>query len=72
MPPLPNPPARPEAEGAALKRVIRSVSVYQLAHEPKRLILYPGADHVLDEAAEEVHVAVRDWIVEHLQGEDQP
>lgn len=40
--------------------------VYQIAHEPKRLILYEGAAHSLDEVAEEVYQVVRDWIVEQL------
>lgn len=41
--------------------------VYQIAHEPKRLILYEGAAHCLDEVAEEVYQVVRDWIVEQLK-----
>src|SRR5690348_13166086 len=49
-----------------------SRSLYRIAHELKRFILYPGAEHGLDEAAEEVHAAVRDWILEHLQAEEQP
>ncbi len=40
--------------------------VYQLAGEPKRLILYPGATHGLDEVAEEIHQAVRNWVIEKL------
>jgi pimeloyl-ACP methyl ester carboxylesterase len=43
-----------------------SQHVYQLALEPKRLILYPNAGHGLDEVAEEVHQAVRDWLIEQL------
>ena len=43
-----------------------SEHVYSLAHEPKRLILYPMAGHSLDEVAEEVRDVVRDWIVEQL------
>jgi dienelactone hydrolase len=49
-----------------------SRSVYRIAREPKRLIVYPGADHGLDEVADEVHAAVRGWIVEHLHEEEQP
>lgn len=41
--------------------------VYQLAHQPKRLMLYEGADHNLDEAAEEVYQTVRGWILEKLE-----
>ena len=47
--------------------------VYDLAGEPKRLVLLPGARHGLDEAADEVHTTVRDWIVATLraaEGED--
>ncbi|HUE75938.1 MAG TPA: alpha/beta hydrolase [Chloroflexota bacterium] len=43
-----------------------SEAVARNAHEPKKLILYEGADHSLDEVAEEVYRAVRDWIVERL------
>ena len=41
--------------------------LYGLAREPKRLLFYDGAGHVLDEAAEEVRRAVRDWLVEQLR-----
>ena len=43
-----------------------SQRVYQLASEPKRLIIYPGAAHSLDEVADEVHQVVRDWVIEQL------
>jgi pimeloyl-ACP methyl ester carboxylesterase len=43
-----------------------SQQVYQLAIEPKQLILYPDAGHGLDEVAEEVHQVVRDWVIEQL------
>ena len=39
---------------------------YRLAHEPKRLRLYKGTRHGLDEAADEIRQEVRDWIVERL------
>lgn len=39
---------------------------YELAQQPKRLLLCPDADHSLDQAADEVHRVVRAWIVEHL------
>ena len=51
---------------------IARATLNRIAHELKRFILYPGAEHGLDEAAEEVHAAVRDWILEHLQAEEQP
>lgn len=40
--------------------------VYQLAKEPKHLILYPNARHGLDEVSQEVHACVRDWVIENL------
>jgi len=43
-----------------------SEHAYQLAQEPKRLLLYEGANHALDEVSEEVHLVVHDWIVEQL------
>ena len=41
--------------------------VYKIAHQPKRLILYEGADRGLDEVAEEVYQVVRDYILEKLK-----
>lgn len=41
--------------------------VYQLAHQHKHLILYEGAEHNLDEVAEEVYQVVRDYIFEKLE-----
>ena len=43
-----------------------SQRVYNLALEPKHLILYPGANHGLDEVAQEVHRVVREWIVKQF------
>lgn len=40
---------------------------YQLAHEPKKLILYPGAGHSLDEVASEVRRDVREWILDRIR-----
>lgn len=40
--------------------------VYEIALEPKRLILYPEASHNLDEVADEVYATVRAWIIEQL------
>ena len=38
----------------------------QKANNPKRLILYERTKHGLEEAAEQVHPVVYQWIVEHL------
>jgi hypothetical protein len=39
---------------------------YCLAHEPKRLQLYQGAGHGLEEVAEEVEHLVYEWLVTSL------
>jgi cephalosporin-C deacetylase-like acetyl esterase len=41
--------------------------VYNLANHPKEIIFYKGATHGLDEAAEQVHQMVHDWLVKHLK-----
>jgi cephalosporin-C deacetylase-like acetyl esterase len=41
--------------------------VYNLANDPKEIIFYRGATHGLDEAAEQVHQMVHDWLVKHLK-----
>jgi pimeloyl-ACP methyl ester carboxylesterase len=41
--------------------------VFQMAHEPRRLILYDGAGHGLDEVAPEVEQVVRSWLRERLR-----
>lgn len=43
-----------------------SQRLYELALEPKRIIIYPGATHGLDEVADEVYQVVRDWITQQL------
>lgn len=43
-----------------------SSMAYDLAHGPKRLSIYEGAGHGLDESAEEVHKEVLDWITKAL------
>jgi pimeloyl-ACP methyl ester carboxylesterase len=43
-----------------------SSNVYNLANDPKEIIFYKGATHGLDEAAEEVHQKVHDWLVKYL------
>lgn len=40
---------------------------HSLAAEPKKLILYPGAGHGLDEVADAVHTVVGDWIPSQLR-----
>jgi pimeloyl-ACP methyl ester carboxylesterase len=40
--------------------------VFDLAEEPKRLVILPGAGHGLDEAAPEVERLVRDWLQARL------
>lgn len=41
---------------------------FKRAAQPKQLYLFDGARHLLDEAADEVHDAVRDWLSPHLLG----
>lgn len=43
-----------------------SQHAFDQAQEPKELTLYEGAGHGLDEAAEEVHRRVHDWLVRRL------
>lgn len=45
-----------------------SEQLYQLAQDPKRLVLYHGAGHVLYEVADKVRDQVRGWILTHLDG----
>jgi pimeloyl-ACP methyl ester carboxylesterase len=40
--------------------------VFDIAQEPKRLLYLPDAGHGLDEAADQVRQAVRDWLVAQL------
>ena len=40
--------------------------VYSLAGEPRRLIIYDGAGHGLDEVADQVERTVRDWLTGQL------
>jgi hypothetical protein len=41
--------------------------LYILANDPKEIIFYKGATHGLDEAAEQVHQMVHDWLVKHVK-----
>ena len=43
-----------------------SQQVYQQAHEPKKIILYKGASHGLEEASEEVYELVYSWLANNL------
>lgn len=43
-----------------------STHVHERACEPKRLLLFPGAGHSLDEVHEQVHDAVREWLLGFL------
>ncbi len=43
-----------------------SEDLYRAARQPKRLILYPGAGHDLNHAADEVHQEVHDWLTRQL------
>ncbi|SRR5579883_741373 len=40
--------------------------VFDMAHEPKELLLFEGVNHGLDQAAGRVYPIVRDWIVREL------
>ncbi|MBD3241285.1 MAG: alpha/beta hydrolase [Chitinivibrionales bacterium] len=44
-----------------------SLYVYRLAHEPKELVVYPHTGHTMDEAAEQVHARVREWLLRYLK-----
>lgn len=43
-----------------------STHVHERAAEPKRLLLFPGAGHSLDEVHVQVHDAVREWLLGFL------
>jgi alpha-beta hydrolase superfamily lysophospholipase len=45
-----------------------SEEAYRRAHEPRRLVVYEGAGHTLDEAAESLYVEVKAWLLKHLPG----
>jgi len=48
-----------------------SETLFQIAHEPKRLLLYERAAHSLDEVSREIHLAVSDWLDVNLIGNSQ-
>lgn len=43
-----------------------STYVYRAAHEPKELVHYPAAGHLLDEVADQVNATVRAWLKTYL------
>lgn len=45
-----------------------SEEIYRRAGEPRRLIVYDGAGHTLDETAESLYVEVKAWLLKHLPG----
>jgi pimeloyl-ACP methyl ester carboxylesterase len=45
-----------------------SEEVYRRAGEPRRLVIYEGAGHILDEVAESLYVEVKAWLLKHLPG----
>lgn len=47
-----------------------STEAYALAHEPKQLNIYEKATHSLDEVADDVYAETRNWLLTHLQGDD--
>jgi pimeloyl-ACP methyl ester carboxylesterase len=40
---------------------------FQVAHQPKKLALFPGARHSLDEAASDIRKEVREWIMTRIR-----
>lgn len=40
--------------------------IYEWAQEPRELVLYPGAEHSLEECKDELHDLLRRWIPEKL------
>jgi pimeloyl-ACP methyl ester carboxylesterase len=47
-----------------------SEEVAARAGEPKRLVVFPGADHELNQVADEVHAIVEEWLRAELAGGD--
>jgi pimeloyl-ACP methyl ester carboxylesterase len=45
---------------------VNAQEVFRRARDPKRLVLYPGADHSLDSAADRVTALVTGWLSERL------
>lgn len=45
-----------------------SVLINEIAKEPKKLVLYPGAGHNLRECRDELHPLLKNWLLEKLAG----
>jgi fermentation-respiration switch protein FrsA (DUF1100 family) len=45
-----------------------SQDIYDRALEPKRLVLYEGADHSLVSCADELFELLRDWLADVVAG----
>jgi pimeloyl-ACP methyl ester carboxylesterase len=45
-----------------------SEQIIESASQPRRLVLYPGAGHRLDEVAPQVYALVLDWLIAQLKG----
>jgi dienelactone hydrolase len=43
-----------------------SVDIYNRAPEPKKLVLYPGADHGISQYRDEMFNLVRDWFLDYF------
>lgn len=52
--------------------VASSRYVYEIAGQPKELIVYDGAGHSLDRVAGQVEATIRAWLGEHLGGSAEP
>lgn len=46
-----------------------ALQIYNVAKEPKKLVLYEGAEHRLEECREELEELLREWIPETLAAE---
>ena len=44
-----------------------SAYVYKLAHEPKKLAIYEGAGHSLNEVEDKIYEEVKNWIIANLR-----
>ena len=45
--------------------------INDIAEEPKKLVLYPGAGHSLRECREELHPLLKSWLIEKLRGDEE-
>ena len=45
---------------------ICSKQLYRWAGEPKKLVIYPGSGHLLEECKEELHDLLIDWLIDML------